>query len=303
MTEQLAVLGSPVGHSLSPAIHTAAYAALGLDWEYGRRDCTVDDLETVLRERPWRGLSLTMPLKAAAFIRAAVRDHWAERSGAVNTLIPGTGASGHSPQWHGWNTDIPGLARVITDHELDATTTLVLGTGSTAVSAVRAAQAAGASRVIVTGRRPEAAQHLAATLGAGVCAHASAPGGSDTLGLAALPTGDTPTLTISTLPGTAGSAGSLPNHVTASPLLDVAYDPWPSPLAQTWHERGSRAVPGTEMLLNQAVLQIRIFLTGDVDQPLPDEDRVRERMRTALPDPTAPSAHSGSSRTTQSDVE
>src|SRR5690606_15226535 len=62
---RLAVLGSPIAHSKSPIIHTAAYRALGLPWEYSAIELTADELPRFVRDRDasWRGLSLTMPLK------------------------------------------------------------------------------------------------------------------------------------------------------------------------------------------------------------------------------------------------
>ncbi|MGW5927722.1 hypothetical protein ACWF2L_15930 [Streptomyces anulatus] len=62
---QLAILGSPIGHALSPVLHRAAYQALGLDWTYRAIDCTPDGLASFLGslDETWAGLPLTMPLK------------------------------------------------------------------------------------------------------------------------------------------------------------------------------------------------------------------------------------------------
>ncbi|MDT4916857.1 MAG: shikimate dehydrogenase, partial [Pseudonocardiales bacterium] len=97
------VLGRPVAHSLSPVLHRAAYAALGLAWTYDAIDCGVDDLREVLAERAgWAGFSATMPLKNALLDVAAEVQPRAAAIGAANTLLPGP---------HGWiadNTDATG---------------------------------------------------------------------------------------------------------------------------------------------------------------------------------------------------
>src|SRR4051812_11116852 len=109
---RLSVLGSPIAHSLSPALHRAAYQALGLDWTYERHDIGDDHLQLFLGGcgPDWRGLSLTMPLKQRAFELAQSRDRFAEATGAVNTL-----------QWdddgvlRGFNTDVHGLITAISE--------------------------------------------------------------------------------------------------------------------------------------------------------------------------------------------
>jgi shikimate dehydrogenase len=65
-------------------------------------------------------------------------------------------------------------------------------------------------------------------------------------------------------------------------LLDVAYDPWPSPLAAAWLEVGGTVVPGIEMLVNQALVQVRIFVHGDPLRALPTEASVLTAMRRAV---------------------
>ena len=89
-----AVLGRPVGHSLSPVLHTAAYAALGLpDWSYTAVDCGEQELPGLLAGLgpEWAGLSLTMPLKRAALAVADSVDPLAAAVGSANTLLLGGG--------------------------------------------------------------------------------------------------------------------------------------------------------------------------------------------------------------------
>lgn len=302
---RLAVLGSPVAHSKSPAIHTAAYAELGLDWQYGRERLEAADLAGFLASRgaEWRGFSLTMPLKEEARRLAGRIDPVAEESGVVNTLLRVDQDQRHCDEhrvqggWYGFNTDVGGLARAMSRAELDATSTIVIGSGATAVSAVLAARRLGARHIEILARNIAAVGDLVARFG-----ESSGPGDADGLHVSGTPLAQgahlfdesfsaaasridrriaPPTLVISALPGPAGAELPLPEGITGIPLFDVAYDPWPSPLAARWRAAGGRAVPGTDMLVEQALLQIRIFASGDPDRPLPDEQRVLSAMRAA----------------------
>ncbi|WP_240471090.1 shikimate dehydrogenase family protein [Leucobacter chironomi] len=299
-TARLAVLGSPIRHSKSPAIHAAAYAELGLDWSYGREELGAADLAGLLADLgpEWRGLSLTMPLKEEAHRLALVRDPVAEESGVVNTLLRlGVPAPGGGTAWAGFNTDVGGLAAAISKAGLDATSTVVIGSGATAVSAVLAARRLGADHVEIVARNTAAIGDLVARFGdtrepgsdralhvsgtvmphtgtlvdAGVLAAQTAADGR------VLP----PTLVISTVPGPAGAELELPDALLRIPLFDVAYDPWPSPLAERWRAAGGEAHSGDGMLVEQALLQIRIFVAGDPAIPLPDEERLLAVMRDA----------------------
>ncbi|MEO7016805.1 MAG: shikimate dehydrogenase, partial [Leifsonia sp.] len=102
---KLAVLGSPIGHSKSPALHRAAYRALGLDWEYDTADVTEETLADFLAGLgpEWRGLSLTMPLKQSVIPLLAEADHLAEQTGGANTVLLDDGVV------RGFNTDVSGI--------------------------------------------------------------------------------------------------------------------------------------------------------------------------------------------------
>lgn len=261
---RLAVLGSPIAHSRSPLIHRAAYRVLGLEWQYDRIECDEQGLAPLLDsvDETWLGFSCTMPLKETARKLASQVEPVAAESGVVNTLVrDGSG-------WIGANTDVGGLLMALNDHRLDVSRTLVLGAGATAVSAVLAAKQGGAEHVEVTARRPEAAQAIAERYGAVAGKLGEAPSAA-------------PTVVVSTLPGPAGAALELPSTVTNAPLFDVAYEPWPSPLSECWKARGSQTYSGLDMLIFQALLQIRLFVNGAPDAPLSDESAVIEAMRQA----------------------
>ncbi|ODT22456.1 shikimate dehydrogenase [Microbacterium sp. SCN 69-37] len=269
----LEVWGDPIAHSLSPRIHAAAYAALGWDWSYGRRRVAAADFSRELGGlgAAFRGLSLTFPLKTEAFAAATHRDRTAELTGAVNTLVRVGG------QWRGFNTDVGGIVGDVRAHGLDAIETgRIVGAGATATSALVALAQLGARTVEVVARRPDAA-HALAELGErlSVAVSIAAP---DTVAPASVP------LTVSTLPGGAALPEDTSRRIASDGglLYDVVYGHWPTPLAVAWQAAGAPAVNGLGMLVRQAVLQIRVFRTGDVDHPLPDEDAVVDIMARAL---------------------
>src|SRR5476651_1461239 len=112
----LAVLGHPIGHSLSPPMHNAALAALArtdarfADWQYFRFEVHPDDLPRaleLLHAKKFHGLNLTVPHKIIAFDRVAEIDPAARAVGAVNTL------RWTDRGWHGFNTDGYGLATAV----------------------------------------------------------------------------------------------------------------------------------------------------------------------------------------------
>lgn len=269
----LEVWGDPVSHSLSPVLHRAAYARLGLAWRYDRR--RVDEAgfaaELVALDDSFRGLSCTMPLKGVAFEAAVRRDARAEATGAVNTLLLGPDGPA------GWNTDVGGIVRALGDAGIGPLDTArIIGAGATATSALVACAELGATRLDVVARRPEAVAPLQARgerLGVAVTAvHFDAPHEREV------------PVTLATLPGTAPIDADLAARLAerGGLLFDVVYGHGETALTRAWRDAGGRAVDGTGMLLHQAVLQIRVFLTGDVDEPLPDEADVVDVMRRAL---------------------
>lgn len=271
----LAVWGDPIAHSRSPRLHGAAYAVLGLDWTYDRRRVDAIGFDEALASlgSEWRGLSLTMPLKERAFAAATWRDRRAELTGAANTLLLGTL---DGPR--GFNTDIGGIVRAFEDHgTAEIASARIIGAGSTAASAVIALAEKGARAIEVVARRPDRVAPLGRI--------------GDRLGITVSwtpfdtsPGGRTVDATVATLPG----GTRIDDQVAAAladsggVLLDAAYAPWPSQLGSAWQAAGAEPISGLEMLLHQALLQVRIFVTGAVDESLDDETAVLAAMRSAL---------------------
>jgi shikimate dehydrogenase len=219
-----------------------------------------------------------MPLKERAFELAVHTDEVATLTRTVNTLF----REDATQPWRGWNTDVGGLAKVLEDFTCDAQHTIVLGTGATAISALLAAKARGARTATIVGRRAEAVEALVQRFaGIGRDHPLEVRGCLFTDHDAMTAHVQAASLIVSSLPGSACENLTLPADTERLPLVDVAYDPWPSPLAKRWHENGGSAYSGVEMLVNQALLQVRVFVSGDVKNALPEEARVFAAMREA----------------------
>ena len=265
------VLGHPIAHSLSPALHRAAYDFLGeANLEYDRRDTLPDDLPEIMRgvrhpkgteDAPYiAGLSVTMPLKTAVIQYCDELSETARVTGAVNTVYP------RGEKVLGDNTDVIGIVNALRHAGLEPQplkdSAAIVGGGATAISALTALHQLGYSRVSVYARSlhklgsvQEAADRLGVQL--------------EQVSLAELPQnlverGHHPV--VSTLPAHAadewasqlsGLKGASATHRPV--LLDVAYNPWPSVLASAWEANGGTVVSGLEMLLYQAVEQVLLF--------------------------------------------
>jgi shikimate dehydrogenase len=253
------VLGKPIGHSLSPVIHSAGYQAAHLSgWTYSAQECDEAGLAAHVGSlgSDWAGLSLTMPLKEVALDVADEVSPTAAAIGAANTLV-----RLHDGTWRAENTDAPGMVDALVQAGVSAADSVcILGAGGTARAALAAARDLGASAVTVYARRPaaiEALDEVAAELGI-------------TLIGAAWPDAvhaGSATVVISTVPrGIADPLASAIQWQPGSVLFDAVYDPWPTPLAAAATAAGCQIVSGLDLLLAQAVRQFELF-TG-VEAPV-----------------------------------
>ena len=277
MVTKLAVLGTPIAHSKSPALHRAAYRVLGLDWQYEAIKVAPAGLEDFIRSRgpEWRGLSLTMPLKRDVMPLLDCADPQAALTGGANTVLLQDDGGGLSLR--GFNTDVFGIVESFRNAGVVRLTTVrMLGAGATAASALVAVAQLGADRVLVSARseiKLVALVEIGRQLGVDV--HAARSDSVDS--------GIVPDAVISTLPGGADHPYRFDASARASSVLfDVAYDPWPSPIAASWLEADGRVIPGIEMLVNQALMQVRIFVGGGADRILPREAAVLAAMRESV---------------------
>ena len=271
-----AVLGSPVSHSLSPALHRAGYAASGLThWTYEAIECDADALPGLVTGcgPEWAGFSVTMPGKAAAAAVAGDASDRVRTLGVANTLVRRDGG------WFAENTDVDGLIGGLrAAGARPPRTALILGGGGTAASVVAAMAELGTGMLVIAGRRPEStgsSVELGRVLGIPT---SGIPWDAERIGAVA----DTADLVVSTVP--AGAADALADRLSGVPVLfDVVYHPWPTPLAAAGGP-DRVTVTGLDMLLHQALRQFEL-MTG---LPAPAEAMrrgLREASGTDLPLP------------------
>lgn len=276
-----AVLGHPVAHSLSPVLHSTAYRVMGSDWDYTRWDVPAEDWDAFWRERVaegyWRGFSVTMPLKSLAAAQADERTSLVEALGVANTLVFRPDGSTIAD-----NTDVTGIMAAVTAaREIPSEPRCaIVGGGGTATAAVAALHGLGASGIDVFVRSLDRAvkvTNAAERLGAEVNLRA--------LGEAAASLADYDAV-ICTLPphGADDLAAEFAdlNATVTGVLLDAAYDPWPSAIARSWQDAGGAIAPGIDMLIFQAVDQVRWFTLGRADRPVPREAQVTQAMCRAV---------------------
>ncbi|MFC5803814.1 shikimate dehydrogenase [Streptomyces formicae] len=254
-----AVLGSPIEHSLSPVLHRAAYAALGLgNWSYDRFEVDETELPAFLErlDPAFAGLSLTMPLKRAVIPLLDGISDTAAAVEAVNTVV-----IGEDGRRTGDNTDIPGMIAALRERGVEKVEyAAVLGAGATASSALAALSRICTGPVtayVRTHTRADEMRGWGERLGVEVHTADWAEAGHAF---------DAP-LVVATTP--AGATDALVPYVPERPgtLFDVLYDPWPTPLAAAWAEEGGAVVGGLDLLVHQAVLQVE-QMTGVTTAPL-----------------------------------
>jgi shikimate dehydrogenase len=245
-TRLAAVIGAPVRHSLSPAIHNAAFRALDLDWVYLAFEVAPGDAPAALagmRALGLGGLSVTMPHKDAV---AAVVDRLGDDArllGAVNCVTPVDG------DLVGDNTDGPGFLRALAaDTGFDPTgrRCAVVGAGGAARAVVLALARAGAAEVVVVNRTPARGERAAALAGP-----VGRIGRADDVADAELVVNATPL-------GMRPDHDELPVDVellrTGQVVADLVYRPFETPLLAAARARGLIATNGLGMLVHQAAL-------------------------------------------------
>ncbi|MET0306162.1 MAG: shikimate dehydrogenase [Solirubrobacterales bacterium] len=246
--KRLAVLGHPVGHSRSPAMHTAALADLGLagEWSYSAIDLAPDEFEPRVREMAvegFTGANVTVPHKGAALALADSLSETAREIGAANTLsFDGDGI-------HADNTDAQGLLDALPGAAAGKRT-LVLGAGGAARAAVWALAREGAE-VAVWNRTGLRAEHLCEELGGTAI---DAPG-----------QGDFELIVNTTAAGLRGEdpyaelpldpAAFLPGQT----VVDLVYGGRPSRLLTAAEAAGANVVDGIEILVRQGALSLQIW--------------------------------------------
>jgi shikimate dehydrogenase len=281
-TQVCAVIGDPVGHSLSPAIFNAAFDALALDWVYvafpvaaGRSEAALQ----AMRDMGLRGLSVTMPHKDDV---ARLVDHPSSAVvalGACNSVLrrPDGSLEGH-------NTDGDGFVDAFTaatGRPLAGLNVLMVGAGGAARSVIEAVARAGAASVIVLNRtvdRAETAAALAGSVGrvgvlgtpvnpvAAVSPHQHRIDIDSMLMVDVVVNATSVGMeTGKTGPNGPESVESFPRDLLRPGLVvaDIVYRPFVTPLLAAATEVGAETVGGLGMLIHQAAHQFRIWTGHD----------------------------------------
>ncbi len=265
-----AVLGSPIAHSLSPVLHRAAYAELGLrHWSYDRFEIDEAGLSGFFAglDTSWAGLSLTMPLKRAVIPLLDAVSATAASVEAVNTVV-----FTDDGRRLGDNTDIPGMIAALGERGVTRVeSAAVLGAGATASSALAALARICVGPVTAYVRSEERAAEMRGW-GERLEVNVRTADWSRAAEAFAAP------LVIATTPAgtTDALAAAVPER--AGTLFDVLYEPWPTALAAAWSARGGAVVGGLDLLVHQAVLQVE-QMTGCANAPL---DAMRKAGEAAL---------------------
>lgn len=250
-TRQCAVLGSPIEHSLSPVLHRAAYAELGLPWRYSAVDVDESELPRFLAglAPDWRGLSLTMPLKRTVLPFLDELDPWATVSGAANTVLLAEGRR------TGYNTDVPGAIAALGERTRGPfRSAVVLGGGATAASVLLALGELGCEYARLLVREPARAAETMTTVARAEHGPVIEVGRlGDAVGAV--------DLVISTIPAAAQTPAVVSSADLCPVVFEVIYDPWPTPLAAAALVSGRILIGGLDLLINQAALQVEL-MTG-----------------------------------------
>ncbi|MFB3737968.1 MAG: shikimate dehydrogenase [Candidatus Velamenicoccus archaeovorus] len=251
-TRAVGVIAWPAAHSLSPVIHNAAFAALGLDWVYLPLPVPPGSLPAALEglvALGFAGANVTMPHKTEAAERIGTLSEDARRLRAVNTIVVGPGGL------EGHNTDAPGFARFLDrDAGFDPAgrTALVYGAGGAARACALALARGGLAELVVAVRDPARGAALEAALEAEACRIRVVPvGGAPGVGA---------DLLINATPaGAEGDPLPLPPLGPGTLVVDLRYRPAVTPLLQTAKAAGAPAFGGLGLLLHQAALSFQLW--------------------------------------------
>ncbi len=291
-TALVGVLGDPVRHSLSPAMHNAALAELGLEWAYLALPTPAADLATVVRALEamgCRGLSVTIPHKQAVAELCRKRSPLAQRLGAVNTLVPLDGGG-----WMGTNTDVEGFMAPLRHGPWQGKRALVLGCGGSARAVVAGLVELGFGAITVAARRPEALAAFVQTCrpwAPQLTPLAWSDLGSATDQDLAQPALMQADLVVNTTPIGMASATD-PAALKTCPLnpaqldqlrpgatvYDLIYTPRPTQLLRQAAQRGCPTQDGLEMLVQQGAAALRLW-SGLESVPT---DAMRTAVKAAL---------------------
>ena len=259
-TQFCGVIGKPVGHSLSPAIHNAAFRALGLNFVYlaWQVDTIGDAVKGLRALGNFRGASVTIPHKVAAMQFLDHVEATAKRIGAINTIVADKG------ELSGYNTDATGALRALREGgvELKGRRIVVLGSGGAARAiAVALAADSGVENLTLLGIEDSERTRLAQDIRSVGVATVEDSHLDEAALRRILP--DSHVLIHCTPVGMSPKSDStcVPASLLHSGLavMDIVYNPRETQLLKDAKFAGCKTIPGLEMFLNQAVTQFELW--------------------------------------------
>ena len=247
------VVGSPISHSLSPLLHNTVYDFLGIKASYVAYEVQSGTLQNFLDNdgSMLNALSLTMPLKEEALTIAHSVSDISRRIQSGNTLHKVNGL------WKLTSTDVEGFTHALKFNNRDAKgSVLILGAGATARAVVAACDEV-SNKVTVINRNPdrkEAMKTAAPHVDLNFFSWGTAINFSEF------------DLVINTTPGESAAdyVGQL-SSVNAT-FFEVLYNPWPTQLLSRWRESGGFGIDGLDLLIHQAISQMEIFTSCDLER-------------------------------------
>lgn len=269
-----AVLGSPISHSLSPTLHNRAYEVLGIPGKYDAIEISEVEFPQFFAEATaldakvnWRGFSLTMPLKEIVTDALTQVEPLAKRIASANTIL--IDRNSHEVNVKILSTDVLGFSAIFDRLTINQDSSVaIIGGGGTARAALAALD--GLVSNIRVYQRSEKRNELVKN-----AASLSTVNFHDFNMLNDI---SSYSLIISTLPSTAAKVvvAEIPTKLRENQVfLDVAYSPFPSAPSIAWQKAGGVVIDGVELLIRQALEQIRLMTRTNFET-----DHMYEELRT-----------------------
>lgn len=269
-----AVLGSPISHSLSPILHNRAYEILGIPGRYEAIEISEVEFPQFFAEATaldasvdWRGFSLTMPLKEIVTDSLTGVDPLAKRISSANTIL--IDRNSQEVNIKILSTDVLGFRAIFDRLTINQDSSIaIIGGGGTARAALAALD--GLVNAISVYQRSEKRNNLVK--------NAAALSAIKFHGLSKLHDIANHSLIVSTIPSTASEVvvAAIPTKLRENQFfLDVVYSPFPSAPAIAWQKAGGAVIDGVELLIRQALEQIRLMTRTNFES-----DQMYEELRT-----------------------
>lgn len=252
-TKLCAVIGNPIGHSLSPLIHNSIYEREGIDAVMlAFQNPLIAELVSAIRALPINLTAVTLPHKEAIIPLLDEVDAKAQAIGSVNTVI-NTGG-----KLKGFNTDVVGIAIALKDVELQGKNVLILGAGGGARAVAYHLKERGA-RIYNYDRTPEKAERLVKSFGGTTLLFSALDSAQFDVIVNATPVGLPPKI----------DATPIPKEIIQkeATVFDLVYKPLETTLMREARQRGARTISGMVMLLEQALEQERLWLGEKIANP------------------------------------